>query len=230
MGPYPTLILKNQQGEQSNNTILGGTSQLWCNFIVDSTNGNGLGIRSLKGSPQIAQVYMHTSATPAAGNPNPAAGYVLVQFNTAFAGYVNGTYGFDAPLSGSSINVTSGLTLGAVYVITALGTTTAAQWQALGLPTNVTPTVGQAFVAITASAGSGTGTVQQIAATGSGVSKLELVGDPNQSVPGTGGGWLLAVFLAPTSSSVTTAQPTAPANNTVVGLTFNMLPEPGPQI
>src|ERR1035437_5675784 len=32
-----------------------------CNFIVDSTNGNGLGIRSLKG-PGVAHVYMHSSA------------------------------------------------------------------------------------------------------------------------------------------------------------------------
>lgn len=32
-----------------------------CNFVVDSTNGNGLGIRSLKGSG-IANVFMNTSA------------------------------------------------------------------------------------------------------------------------------------------------------------------------
>ena len=43
-----------------------------CSFIVDSTNGNGLGQRSLKHSDRIAQVYMHTTATPAAGNPNPS--------------------------------------------------------------------------------------------------------------------------------------------------------------
>src|ERR1017187_394412 len=45
-----------------------------CNFVVDSANGNGLGIRNLKGSGRVAQVFMHTSATPAAGNPNPVAG------------------------------------------------------------------------------------------------------------------------------------------------------------
>jgi len=38
------------------------------NFVVDSTNGNGLGIRNLKG-PGVANVYMQTSATPAKGNP-----------------------------------------------------------------------------------------------------------------------------------------------------------------
>src|ERR1017187_7071420 len=42
-----------------------------CNFVVDSQNANGLGIRSLKG-PGIAHVFMHT-AHPAenTGNPNP---------------------------------------------------------------------------------------------------------------------------------------------------------------
>ena len=45
-----------------------------CSFIVDSANPNGLGIRSLKGSGRVAKVFMHTSATPAAGNPNPVAG------------------------------------------------------------------------------------------------------------------------------------------------------------
>ena len=39
-----------------------------CNFVVDSTNGNGLGIRNLKG-PVVANVYMQTTATPAPGNP-----------------------------------------------------------------------------------------------------------------------------------------------------------------
>jgi hypothetical protein len=33
-----------------------------CNFVVDSTNGNGLGIRNLKG-PGIANVFMHTTAS-----------------------------------------------------------------------------------------------------------------------------------------------------------------------
>lgn len=33
-----------------------------CNFVVDSTNGNGLGIRSLKSNGYIESVYMNTSA------------------------------------------------------------------------------------------------------------------------------------------------------------------------
>ena len=47
-----------------------------CNFVVDSTNGNGLGLRSLKG-PGVAAVFMNTSAsltgTLTIGSPNITA-------------------------------------------------------------------------------------------------------------------------------------------------------------
>jgi hypothetical protein len=33
-----------------------------CNFVVDSTNGNGLGLRSLKSNGYIRNVFMHTTA------------------------------------------------------------------------------------------------------------------------------------------------------------------------
>lgn len=39
-----------------------------CNFVVDSTNANGLGISSLKG-PGIANVFMNTTAGAPAGSP-----------------------------------------------------------------------------------------------------------------------------------------------------------------
>jgi hypothetical protein len=225
MGPYPSLVLKNQFGEESNNFVLGGTSQISCSFIVDETNGNGLGIRSLKStSPNgVSAVYMHTTATPASGNPNPAVGYILVEFAEKFAGYVSGTYGFIAPGSGSNVNVTSGLTQYAVYEIVSVGTTTQNQWATLGLPAGVVPSVGLTFVAATSSAGTGTGVVQLIASSGSGIDRIEAVGDPNQSAQN---GYMILALYAPTSSSVTTAVTTQPAQNTVIGLTFNMLPPP----
>src|ERR1700731_2634369 len=70
---------------------------LSCNFVVDSTNGNGLGIRSLKGSG-IANVFKHTSATPCncnygALNPNPAPGNILVVFENQFNRYLSGFNG-----------------------------------------------------------------------------------------------------------------------------------------
>jgi hypothetical protein len=230
---YPQIILKNQFGEQSNSTILGGSSQIGCSFVVDSTNGNGLGIRSLKtlGYPAVSAVYMHTSSTPASGNPNPAVGLILVQFGVAFSGYVGGFSGFVSPVSGTPILVTAGLTVGQAYIITTVGTTTAAQWQTLGLPTNIVPAVGASFIAITASAGVGTGAVEVPLATGSGINHIEVVGDPNQNVQTTsGGGSMILTTLAATSSSVTTLVATAPANNSVIGLSFSMLAAPAPLI
>jgi hypothetical protein len=219
-----TLFLKNQFGEQSNNYNLGGTSRLWANFVVDSANGNGLGLRSLK-SNCLASAFMHTSASPLAGNPNPIAGLIILNFSAPFSGYNTGTFGFVAPISGTPINVTSGLTLGHAYIITSVGTTTPAQWQALGLPTNVVPAVGASFVAITASAGSGTGVVETQLAGGAGVDHLEIIGDPNTSVVtnNTSGGQMILQAMKNTAL-------TAPNDNTVIGFTFDMGSFPAPLI
>lgn len=200
------------------------------NFTVDSTNGNGLGIRSLKSNGWVRNVFMHTSATPGANsgvtNPNPAVGYALIQFKQNFNIYLGGFSGFVSQLSGSSVAVTSGLTQFAPYVITTVGTTTVAAWQALGLPPGLVPTVGQSFIAATATAGSGTGTVQAPAAAGAGITAVDVIGDPNQSISNSsiaanGGAYVLVRFSAATSSSVTTLVATAPANNSTIGMTFN---------
>jgi hypothetical protein len=277
------------------------------NFIVDSTNNNGLGIRSLKSNGYVRNVFMNTSpatttftavfasgsqtitvnssalpnlyvgqtvtdsttsgnitsgttitaiqastltvtlskvtagasaASPgdtmaavfSAGglndgytNPNPAAGYALIQFKNNFNYYLGGFSGFVSPASGSNINVTSGLTSGNPYIIVSVGTTTAAAWQTLGLPLGLTPTVGQSFIATTSSAGTGTGVVQAPKAIGSGITVVDVIGDPNQSIANSaiaqnGGAWLLVRFLAPTNSTTTTLVATAPANNSVVGM------------
>lgn len=222
-----TLVLQNQFGETSNNFIKGGSGQVSALFTVNAADAAGNGITGLlpKG---IAAIFMHTSQTPAAGNPNPAAGYILVKFAKGYAGMLSHAFSLKSPLSGSSINVTTGVTGGLVYIITALGTTTAAQWQALGLPTNVVPAVGQSFVAPATVTGSGTGTIQVQANTGTGVLHLENVGDASLNAntsDGTGGTMILAVYAA-TSSSVTTLKPTAPADGSGIGLTFQMTAQP----
>lgn len=291
---FPSIVSKNQFGEQSNSLIIGGTSQINCNFVVDVANGNGLGVRSLKGLG-VANVFMHSTAAftgtshtstlidsiaggtaslvvgmpvqgsgiaagskiasivdsgsitltlatststtgsityQGVGSPNPATGYIAVQLSKAHAGYQNGTFGFVSPLSGSSVNISSGLTANAAYTIVSVGTSTAANWQAIGLAPGITPTVGATFFASTSSAGTGTGAVQLILATGSTVDHLEVVGDPNQTCnpsDGTGSSFIL-VSLGATNSSTTTFIAKAPADNTVIGLTFNMLRNPLPLI
>ena len=102
-----------------------------CNFVVDSTNGNGLGIRSLKSNGYVRNVFMHTSATPGANdgytNPNPAAGYALIQLKQNFNAYLGGFSGFVSPVTGSNIVISSSsvLTVGNPYIITAVGVASA---------------------------------------------------------------------------------------------------------
>ncbi len=147
-----------------------------CEFTVDATNANG--VTGLKGG-LVPAVYMHTSTTPSAGNPNPAAGYAIVQLGDNF----NGLYGcysqLISPNSGSSLLVASaGLTVGLVYTITIMGTTTVAAWHTLGVPAGIAPAVGVSFVAANTSA-VGTGAVQVPATAGSGAVSMELMGNPN---------------------------------------------------
>jgi hypothetical protein len=97
-----------------------------CNFVIDSTNGNGLGIRSLKGQG-VENVFMHTSATPGRGpngylNPNPAVGYALIQLSYNYTRYYGGFSGFVSPSTGGTIAINgSALTVGNPYIIASVG-------------------------------------------------------------------------------------------------------------
>ena len=202
-----------------------GSVELSCNFVVDSTNGNGLGVRSIKSNGYVSNVFMHTSATPGTGdngivNPNPAAGFVLVQMKQNFNKYIGGFSGFVSQLSGS--NLTS-VTAGNAYVITGLGTATAAQWSAKGLPPGLTATVGQSFIASATGTIGGSATVKVPGVTG--IVAMEVVGDPNlsisnASIAANGGAWILVQLLGATNSSTTTLIPTAPPDGSVLGMSF----------
>lgn len=196
-----------------------------CSFVVDSTNGNGLGIRSLKASGRIASVFMKTSATPGKAangqlNPNPATGIIVVTLQDNYNTYLNGFSGAASALSGSSISISTGssLTVGAPYIITSLGTSTTAQWQAVGLSAAIKPAVGASFIA-SATSGAGTGTVQAPASAG--IDHFEVIGDANQmnntlgaTIVGSGVGMQIIVgcYLNTTL--------TAPANGSVIGMSF----------
>lgn len=195
-----------------------------CNFIVDSTNGNGLGIRSLKGQG-IQAVYMHTSATADANNPNPPAGYAYVQLQDNYFRTYGGFSGQVTPVSGSSILVASaGTTAGLIYVITIVGTTTTAGWQSLGLPVGITPAVGVAFVATATTTATGTGAVQVPHDNGCGIWFLEGIGDGNLSLNPSGNGrgypYQIIRFMGPTDSSTTTPIAKAPRDGSTVSLKF----------
>jgi hypothetical protein len=199
-----------------------------CSFVVDSANVNGLGIRALKGSGMIKNVFMHTSATAGKNNgqtnPNPASGYCVIQFQDNYQRYLSIFSGFGGKVTSPTTPVTSGLTVGNIYVITALGTTTTAEWQSIGLQSNITPAVNVSFVAsATGTGGAHTGKVGLPSI--STINDIEVVGDPNQTmapnptVSGPGG-YMILQFLASTNSSTTTLIPTAPVDGSVCGLSF----------
>jgi hypothetical protein len=189
-----------------------------CNFVVDSTNGNGLGIRNLKG-PAVQAVYMNTSATPAAGNPNPGAGTIIVQMADNYSRSFAGFSGMVVAL-GSSVTAT---VASEAMVITALGTATAAQWTAVGFPaaylnsTTGLPNLGAAFVPTSSATIGGSATVAPAAAAGSNIDHIETIGDPNQTIssaqPQTvGAQFILQCFKGGVQ--------TAPANNSEIFLAF----------
>jgi hypothetical protein len=198
-----------------------------CSFVVDSTNANGLGIRSLKG-PGISAVYMNTSATPASGNPNPAAGLIVVKLRENFQRYLGGFSGFVSPVTGSNITLSGGtLVAGKAYIITGLGTTTtAANWVTAGVPLGYSAAVGVPFIATAAAAaGTGLGNATVKAVGTSGVYGMEVVGDTNltiggQTAAGPTGAQLIIQVLGPTSTSNPTPVLKAPANESVIGLSF----------
>lgn len=264
--------------------------KLDCNFVVDSTNGNGLGLRALKSNGYIEQIFMNSSASitgtvatsaaqitsiaqgtssllvgmPVQGtgipagtvitailssgavaisqtptgnhssesityqgvtgdgfpSPNPAAGYAWVQFKNNFFKYIGGFTGFVSP---PVISGLTSVTAGSVYQIATLGSTTLAQWLAVGVPPGLTPSANMSFIAYKTGSIGGSGTVY--APSVSGITSVEVIGDPNQSIANASiaanaGAWVLVQFLGATNSSTTTLIPTAPANNSVVGMSF----------
>jgi hypothetical protein len=204
------------------NTLHAKPVLLDCNFVVDSTNGNGLGIRSLKG-PGIQAVYMNTSATPAVGNPNPVAGTILVQLQDNYSRSYSGFNAIVSPVSGTPIVVTAAgahLVVGTAYIIVTLGTTTTTQWHTLGVPAGVTPAVGVSFIALVTGVGAGTGAVEVTAAAGSGICSIETVGDPNLSIgpaPQAGQGYGASFIFQCRDYTGAIA---APADGSVISLSF----------
>lgn len=198
--------------------------EVWCNFIVDATNGNGLGIRSLKSNGYIEYVFMHTSATPgkvgAYLNPNPPVGFAIIKFKNNFNYYLGG---FSGQLVTAANTSTSSTTANSIYIITSLGTATLAQWQAVGFPVGFTPSVGATFCATASQSIGGSATVGT-----PGIPSTLVVtqaGDANQTIANSAigqnaGAMQIIQFSAATNSTTTTLVAANPANNTAIGLNF----------
>lgn len=191
--------------------ITGGTTIVSVNTVNSTITLSAPTAGASAASPGDTLSFAMTAAL--AGNPNPASGYIYVQFSDSYNSYIDGFSGYVAPLSGTPL--TSGLTTGIPYVIVSLGATTTAQWQTAGVPTNVTPAVGLSFIAAATSVAGG-GSVE--AALTSGIDHIEVVGDPRTTLtsntPGQGGYMILKCLSA---GSVT-----APTTGSTVGLDFQM--------
>lgn len=211
-------------------TNIAKPSVVHCTFTVAPADSGGLGITSLKSNGYVNNVFMNTSETPGSNNgqtnPNPAAGYAVVQFNSNFNYFVTGFSGFVSPNSGSDVKIdNSAMTEGQVYTITTLGNATAAKWTAVGVPNGVTPAVGVSFVALTDGGSGNTLTSRVQVPSVSGVTHVEMVGNPNtmkanSNIASYGGAYCFLQFMGPTSASVTTMVATAPAVGSTVSLTF----------
>lgn len=186
-----------------------------CNFVVDSANGNGLGIRNLKG-PAVKSVFMHTSAPlSGSGNPNPPAGFIYVLLNDNYNRYYSGFSGAASPISGTPLTA---ITANNVYTIVSLGTATAAQWAAAGIPTGQTPAVGMSFVAAASLTIGGSAAVEAPATAGSNITNIEVIGDPNASISNVQSSTNGGAYMLLRCMKNGTLQ--APADNSVISLAF----------
>lgn len=128
-----------------------------------------------------------------------AAGKYQIQMQDNYSGYYVGSSQFISPTTGSALAIdatSAALTVGSVYRISVIGDNPDASYRAIGVPTGVTIDIGVSFVATATGSGvAGTGRVLLVA-TGSGIDKVELIGDPNTTIDPMspiGGGQLGAI-------------------------------------
>ena len=195
-------------------------TSVYLSFVVAS--GDGQGVTSLKSNGYVAAAFMHTSVAPTSVNgllnPNPAAGFAVIRTRNNFNKFLG--------LSQSQVvavtsPATAATVTGNVYVITVLGTTTAAQWTAAGLPAGFTAAVGVTFVATATGAIGGTGKVG-IPGVGTTLA-VNAVGTvntmiANSSIAQNSGAQIVLQFSGATAAGDTTLVKTAPADGTIVSL------------
>jgi hypothetical protein len=174
----------------------------WVQFTVTPTNGTG--ITSLKSNGYCNYAFMHTSTTPSATNgitnPNPPNGYAIIGLKNNFNAFLGYRWNIAYPATSTG---TTSVTANSVYTITALGTATTAQWQAVGLPAWLTPAVGQTFVATASQSIGGSATVGVPGVPN--VSTCSLVGSADATIASSniaqyGGAYLLLQFGAASST------------------------------
>jgi hypothetical protein len=203
-----------------------GTLIAQTSVTIDGGSGTAR-LFALTGAVTISAAIV-LNVPPVSGGPTrvpgtPQPGCIVVQLVDGFSESYTGFSSYVSPLSGISLKVdNSALTAGTAYVITTLGNSTLAQWQALGVPKGLTPSVGLSFVALNNGGSSNTSTsrVMTTAPAGSGIMSIEQDGDPNLSIsPNPGAGQKFgAQFIMCARNN--TGVMTAPVDGTVISLAF----------
>lgn len=146
-----------------------------------------------------------------------AAGTYQIKLQDNYYRFIDFHASFTQPVTGAALNISDGLTSGTAYQIVSLGTSTDANWQAIGLPSPMVAQVGQAFVATTSSPGTGTGTVKALASAD--VMAIELMGNPQVMVtsptPPYGTPELIFRTMDATAADDTALVPADPAEGSV---------------
>lgn len=149
-----------------------------------------------------------------------AVGQYVIQMQDNYAKLLDFDINFKAPASGVNVAVTAAVT-GTVYQISVLGTTTTANWHAMGVPADITPAVGIIFLK-SATAGVGTGQVQILLE--SGIAKVEQLGllENSNNPVANAGARIYIKCLGYTSSADNTLIPADPASGSTMFMRFSL--------
>ncbi len=165
----------------------------------------------------------NTVSLPAGSAGGIGGGVIVVQLQDNYYQIFSGGKAIVSPVSGTSLQIdNSALTAGVAYIITTLGNSTPATWQALGLPKGVPAALGVSFIASSngGSANVSTSRVMTTANLGSGIMTIETVGDSNLAIgpdPRKNQGFGAQFILQCRTYGGGTG---APADGTVISLQF----------
>lgn len=148
-----------------------------------------------------------------------AAGQYRIQLQDNFAKLLQFKATLQSPASGTPV-AGGAFSVGVVYKIISLGTTTQAQWEAAGVPSGITAAAGVVFKAATV--GAGTGSVQTLVS--SGINSVELLGSSSnmlnsaplgQTIPNLGG-YVDFQCMGPTGAALTAPIATDPVSGSAI--------------
>jgi hypothetical protein len=182
---------------------------------IVSISGTSIGLSQPTATASGAGDTLSAALVPAYG-VNIEAGVIVVNLQDNYNRYLSGYAGFVSPSTGGLLTA---MTAGYPYIIASVGSSSLAQWAAVGVPANIVPAVGVSFI------GNGTslaGGDHVIAVGNSGIDHIEVIGDANLMnsngayVAGAGNGMQIILQCFKNTAL------TAPTTGTVIAMNFYM--------